>query len=102
MSYSGMSMTNQTKESTTFGASTSLYNALPDNARVYYRPPQEDIDLNDLGHERGFLKSVKHALGLGLIYPLFSMTYLAANEVMVILENGKHKIKAGPGLKWVN
>jgi hypothetical protein len=78
---------------------TSLYDSLPSNAKAYYRHPISDTSISNLIHHWSWNETVCHCLGLTLLYPICRIKYLAANEVMVVLEGGTHKILSGPGLR---
>jgi hypothetical protein len=81
---------------------SGLYDILPPNAKVYYRSADDGEKLEGIITKHSTGKKLCLCLGLLRIYPLFRIRYLAANEVMVVLEDGEHKVFAGPGLKWVN
>ena len=81
-------------------APPSLYDALPENAKIYYKHPVTDTSLSSLVHQWTLGDTLCHCLGFFLIYPLTRITYLAANEVMVTLEGGTHRIVGGPGLRF--
>lgn len=80
---------------------TSLEDILPENARRYYRKPTAEFSIANVKHKSSASRKAIRALGLGLLYPVCNLTYLAANEVLVALENGEYRIFGGPGLRWV-
>ena len=80
---------------------TSLEEILPENARRYYRKPTENFSIESIKHKSTPGRKLIRRIGLGLVYPLFNLHYLAANELLVVLENGEHRIIGGPGVKWV-
>jgi hypothetical protein len=82
-------------------SATTLFDILPLNAKKYYRAPNENSDsINEIVYRPSADKQIRSFLGLFLIYPIFRIRYLAANEIMVVLESGEHRVYVGPGLKW--
>jgi hypothetical protein len=84
----------------TRAGTTSLYDSLPPNAQTYYRHPVSETSISNLISRWSTTEAFRHCLGLPLLYPLCRIRYLAANEVMVVLEGGNHKILSGPGLRY--
>ncbi len=82
-------------------SATTLFDILPANAKKYYRAPNENSDsINEIVYKPSIEKQIRTTLGLFLIYPIFRIRYLAANEIIVVLESGEHRVYVGPGLKW--